>query len=439
MPSIRTRHRRRSISRRSFAPTPPRPSNENVKHSMSYLAALTRYRNTYYVQEIKDKIRDPPDDMVVDTEPLQVYKTSWLRKGAEFVGRQVAPGVDPLYVASQRNYSDSETSGSDTEGEHLDDAIVATVVQDLDRELEERDRNDPDFAETGQQNRDRNDPDYTVTGVDEGYRNDPDSAETEQQNRDRDDTDSAFNERLRALLGDFEVSTENQAGFIRLGYSRNIAESLEREAAEPLRPVVRRVNSMMDRNLRQNAQDAPKQCWEVKVKIFDIDWESLRISIFTSPTQNYTGSMTAFTGEEKSPLGAHSVETYLEGELLDFNTHSFETWNYKSNLDDDADNWRNLEPFKNMYDEELARNLLSKKFLKNLTENWVFMRWKEKCFISPQPDGNSGLTIGGFYYLCLARQSGEIKGFYYDPQSQPYQELILKPKPVNVFPSYQMR
>jgi hypothetical protein len=238
---------------------------------MSYLAALTRYRNTYYVQEIKDKIRDPPDDMVVDTEPLQVYKTSWLRKGAEFIGRQVAPSVDPLYLASQRNYSDSEPSDSDTEGEHLGDAIVATVVQDLDMELEERDRNGLDSLETE---------------LEERGRNDPDSAETEQQNRDH-DIDSAFNERLRALLGDFGVSTENQAGFIRLGYPRNIAGILEREAAEPLRPAVRRVNSMRDRNLRQVAQDAPKQCWEVKVKIFDIDWESLRISMFTSPVHNY--------------------------------------------------------------------------------------------------------------------------------------------------------
>ncbi|KAI5814754.1 vacuolar import and degradation protein-domain-containing protein [Pyronema omphalodes] len=413
MPSVRARHRRRSLSRRSFSPTPPRSSNENVKHSMSYLAALTRYRNTYYVQEIKDKIRDPPDDMVVDTEPLQVHKTSWLRKGAEFIGRQVAPSVDSLLFAPQRNYSDSESSDSDTEGDNLDDAIVATVVQDLDLGLEGEDHNGSDSLGNEGENRGRNDHD---------------SAENGQRNRDR-DVDTAFNERLTALLADFGVNPESQIGLIRLGHSRNVTGILQREPPETYRPPVRRVNSMRDRNLRQAAQDAPKQCWEVKVKIFDIDWESLRI----------TGSMTAFTGEEKSPLGAHSVETHLEGELLDFNTHSFETWNYKSNLDDDADNWRNLEPFKNMYDDELARNLLSKKFLKNLTENWVFMRWKEKCFISPQPDGNSGLTIGGFYYLCLARQSGEIKGFYYDPQSQPYQELTLKPKSANVFPSYQMR
>lgn len=61
----------------------------------------------------------------------------------------------------------------------------------------------------------------------------------------------------------------------------------------------------------------------------------------------------------------------------------------------------------------------------------------EKCFISPDPDVG-GLTIGGFYFLSLKRDDGRIQGYYYDPQSQPFQELTLKPqKPV--FPTYEFR
>jgi len=49
-----------------------------------------------------------------------------------------------------------------------------------------------------------------------------------------------------------------------------------------------------------------------------------------------------------------------------------------------------------------------------------------------------GLTIGGFYYLSLRRDDGRIQGYYYDSQSQPFQELTLMPSK-RLFPSYQFR
>lgn len=33
-----------------------------------------------------------------------------------------------------------------------------------------------------------------------------------------------------------------------------------------------------------------------------------------------------------------------------------------------------------------------------------------------------------FYFLSLRRSNGQIQGFYYDPKSQPYQELNLRPQ-----------
>ena len=38
----------------------------------------------------------------------------------------------------------------------------------------------------------------------------------------------------------------------------------------------------------------------------------------------------------------------------------------------------------------------------------MFMRWKEQAFSKLGDD--CGLTIAGFYYICLCRQTGEVEG-----------------------------
>ena len=55
----------------------------------------------------------------------------------------------------------------------------------------------------------------------------------------------------------------------------------------------------------------------------------------------------------------------------------------------------------------------------------VFMRWKEKCFVNVGSD--CGLTIAGFYYVCYDRRTGVLDGYYYDPNSTPFQRLALMP------------
>ncbi len=119
----------------------------------------------------------------------------------------------------------------------------------------------------------------------------------------------------------------------------------------------------------------------------------------------------------------------------------------------------------------IASHLRSRSWIENvLLKEWVLMRWKERCFIPdshrvkggedpprespapPQPGtGNGtqqavppaaardavrtisadpttyGLTISGFYYVALRRQTGEIEGLYYDPGSLPFQVLELRP------------
>ena len=140
-------------------------------------------------------------------------------------------------------------------------------------------------------------------------------------------------------------------------------------------------------------------------------------------------------------------------------------------------------------EEVMARRLGSAKWLREVGGEWVLMRWKgeflsirggkkclltcgaEKCFVDPiitppsssTPSSSSssssppttippttittseypttsttllgdraqaqwGLTISGFYYVALHRQSGRIDGLYYDPGSQPYQSLRMAPE-----------
>jgi Vacuolar import and degradation protein len=125
-------------------------------------------------------------------------------------------------------------------------------------------------------------------------------------------------------------------------------------------------------------------------------------------------------------------------------------------------------------EDTISSHLRSRSWIENvLLKEWVLMRWKERCFIkSPssevQPGARApgdvqsasrryteaqsgtgtrtafhsssssssaitdpsswGLTISGFYYVALRRQTGEIEGLYYDPGSLPFQVLELRPE-----------
>ncbi|PWY72397.1 hypothetical protein BO70DRAFT_342448 [Aspergillus heteromorphus CBS 117.55] len=171
--------------------------------------------------------------------------------------------------------------------------------------------------------------------------------------------------------------------------------------------------------------------WPVKVTIHDINQEDLTLS----------GTMEAYNIPDKtSPAHDAHIVTYLEGEIIDFNTHALETKNFKADAEIDSTYWRELHPFKNLTDEEMTRNLVSRKWVtEQLSRGWILMRWKERCFITPT-DSRQGLTISGFYYISLNRENGHIEGLYYDPGSSPYQQLSLNPETKKmVRPSYGFR
>ncbi|RKP35198.1 vacuolar import/degradation protein Vid24, partial [Dimargaris cristalligena] len=76
-----------------------------------------------------------------------------------------------------------------------------------------------------------------------------------------------------------------------------------------------------------------------------------------------------------------------------------------------------------------------------IQQEYILMRWKERFFVDEadyqhhrdrsllqsQESGSShhGLTISGFYYICMSRVDGSIQGFYCDAFSCPYQKLEL--------------
>ena len=191
--------------------------------------------------------------------------------------------------------------------------------------------------------------------------------------------------------------------------------------------------------------------WPVKVTIHSIDYSTMTLS----------ATMEAFNVPSKTLCGhpPSNVTTYLEGEIIDFNTHTLKTENYEAGSRIDGLYWSKLEPFKEVKDKELVKCLVSKKWLnEELAGGWILMRWKgssplppfrpptqyplthqqpEKCFTTP-PLIQSDLTISGFYYVSLRRKDGRVKGLYYDTTSVPYQHLELMPER-RMFPAYAFR
>ncbi|OZJ03440.1 hypothetical protein BZG36_03190 [Bifiguratus adelaidae] len=104
---------------------------------------------------------------------------------------------------------------------------------------------------------------------------------------------------------------------------------------------------------------------------------------------------------------------------------SEDQWDYTGDMqDDDQQN----------FDDRLRKGELGvlkaareNQFSDWLKRNYILMRWKEKCFVNVSAQ-ESGLTIAGFYYVCLRLRDGALEGYYYDPQSTPYQRLQLKPQ-----------
>lgn len=152
-----------------------------------------------------------------------------------------------------------------------------------------------------------------------------------------------------------------------------------------------------------------KEEWEVRVTINSVDLE--------------TGTIIGLMEALNVPATATTVVTYWEGEIIDFINHTLWTGKWQADANIDLQHWRKFDAFKGMDDRTIKHGFRS---ARHIHQKYIFMRWKERFFINMTAQ-DSGLTIAGFYYVCIRRIDGHIEGFYFDPSSTPYQKLVLHP------------
>ncbi|BDA43462.1 probable glucose-induced degradation protein 4 homolog [Coccomyxa sp. Obi] len=152
---------------------------------------------------------------------------------------------------------------------------------------------------------------------------------------------------------------------------------------------------------------SPDENWPVEIRIQDVNLEDGLL----------WGSSTWHLPNGKSP-----VITAWEGEIIDNVNHNFVTSKWGATQQSDMKFWSKFGQF-----GPLRHNVLQKRgrcgYLRDYSH--IYMRWKEQCFLNTGED--CGLTIAGFYYICMSRRTGEVHGIYVDPQSTPNHHLSLRP------------
>lgn len=121
------------------------------------------------------------------------------------------------------------------------------------------------------------------------------------------------------------------------------------------------------------------------------------------------------------PKAASPVVTFWEGEIVDNVNFRFLTRRWGAHVATDLDHWRKFRPFAALSDrvEQDGGDDIDMS-----NQRYVFMRWKEQFFVNCDAE-DCGLTIQGFYYLCLDTHTGDCLAYYYDPRSEPFQRLQL--------------
>ncbi|KAJ2866318.1 hypothetical protein GGH94_001595 [Coemansia aciculifera] len=157
--------------------------------------------------------------------------------------------------------------------------------------------------------------------------------------------------------------------------------------------------------------------WDVEVEVQTVDMQSGQL----------TGIMKALNVRDVPT----SVVTCWEGEVVDFKNFMPLTGKWRASADNDRQYWRlfaSLAAADSSADAFLCKwpSLLCGRRMPRLLEDNIYMRWKEESFVDRSPD--AGLTIDGFYYICMNRKSGVIEGVYFDANCQPFQLLSLRPE-----------
>lgn len=149
------------------------------------------------------------------------------------------------------------------------------------------------------------------------------------------------------------------------------------------------------------------EAWRVNVRIQGCDLEHGYLC----------GTMEALN----VPMADTPVVTFWEGEIVDTKNYTFFTGKWEATPEDDIRHWTKFPSFSPLLSQVESDG---GKSLDLSYYPYIFMRWKEQYFVNVGTD--CGLTIAGFYYVCFSCSDGSINGFYYDPNSSPFQKLELK-------------
>ncbi|CAO3571963.1 unnamed protein product [Mortierella alpina] len=102
--------------------------------------------------------------------------------------------------------------------------------------------------------------------------------------------------------------------------------------------------------------------WDVKVTISAVDYDS--------------GTVYGLMEAMDVPMSASSVVTFWEGEIIDFENHTFWTRKWTAKARDDLDHWKRLEAFNGIDEKYIIRGAKTGKFRGHIDQKYIFMRWK---------------------------------------------------------------
>ncbi|PLW35931.1 hypothetical protein PCASD_12699 [Puccinia coronata f. sp. avenae] len=157
-------------------------------------------------------------------------------------------------------------------------------------------------------------------------------------------------------------------------------------------------------------------------------WEGETIDLKKSPKQLWTIEHEDVDCYKLHPASASSLDPSRS-------RHHFQqisTFGSTSHLND-LRYWSKTKAFLGLDPNSIFQTLENDPiFLDALDSQFILMRWKETNFVNCEPT-QSGLSIQGFYYVCLEKLTGLVEAYYYDPASLPYQKLQLKPIGTNGF------
>ncbi|TIA90445.1 hypothetical protein E3P99_01555 [Wallemia hederae] len=147
-----------------------------------------------------------------------------------------------------------------------------------------------------------------------------------------------------------------------------------------------------------------------------------------------------------------SITTFFTAEIIG-NKYGFRTNKYDATASDDLKHWSKFDAFKRITKKD--DNRMTYDLLKDFTHTRaIFMRWKEHFCV---PDSSikdiPGASFDGFYYVCIdldcppsdithpsIPSSGpHLSGYYFHPNSEPFQQLNLRELPKTTSDTFEFR